>query len=890
VRRARLAFGGVGQIKEQSRDARGLAALDVLMQTVHSAWRTLSHRPGLVTAVSLTLALGLGANAAMFAVLDRLLFRPPPYLRDPGSVNRVYFGWQLRPGDVGLAGMTSGLHAAMPYPRVQDFARWATAFTQTAAFATNSEMAIGTGQGTREVRVAAVTASFFSFFDAPPVLGRYFTAQEDRPPQGTDVAVLGYALWRSLYGGRSDVLGERVRTELGDFTVIGVAPENFVGVGEADEAWQDPSSGYGEPIGLFLPVTTLAGRAYAPFASGPCNYATSYCFKWLQMIVRRRPGVSQDAASHSLASAFQRSYLVQRSEGSTRNFGALALDWKRLFPPIEIARPRAIAGPVLAARGPLESSTSRVATWIGGVVAIVLVITCANVASLLLASARERRREIAVRLALGVSRRRLVGQMLTECLLLAGIGGIAALVVARVGGAALVSALLTADAGVSLYAHRTLLFCVVATLAVGLAIGIMPALQARRTSILDALSGCGRSGLAERSRARALLLVLQGALSVVLLVGAGLFVRSVEHVRSIHLGFDADSTLHAVAAPWYGATLDSASERDLAERMISNAKAIPGVADAARAVGGPLSGTGSDPLFVPGVGEVTHLGNFLSVASSPEYFHTLGTRIVRGRGFTRGDAAHAPRVVVVSERMAQTLWPRQDAMGKRLQIGSDTAPSTTVVGIAENTAHMKVSGDQQLPYYLPIEQVHYDYDPGVAEVFIRTRGNARTYQGVLERALQRVMPGTAYLTLTPMRDLLDPQLRPWQLGATLFLAFGALALVVAVVGLYSVISYEVAQRRQELGIRLALGARTPHVMRTVAAESAWCAGLGVLLGGAIALAAAPFMAPLLFAESPRDPLVFLVVTSTLVVAVVAASAGPVIRASRLDPGTVLRAE
>jgi predicted permease len=419
--------------------------------------------------------------------------------------------------------------------------------------------------------------------------------------------------------------------------------------------------------------------------------------------------------------------------------------------------------------------------------------------------------------------------------------------------------------------------------------GLVPALQAHRTDVIGALKGAGHGSASDRSPMRAALLVVQGALSVVLLVGAGLFIRSLEHVRDVHFGFDVDRTVEAIVSPWQGKTLDPATQRVLAQRIVEVAKRIPGVTNAARASGGPLVGTAGASLFIPGLGSVDHLTYFGAVAASPEYFQTIGTRIVRGRGFTSEDAAdNAPRVAVVSDTMARMLWPGQDAIGKRMQIGSDTSAYTTVVGIAENTIDNAISGKRPITYYVPIEQIWYD--PGAVDVFIRTRGDARQYGPTIQRALQDLVPGTAYLALRRMQEVLDPRVQPWKIGAVLFLAFGALALIVAAVGLYSVISYDVARRTRELGIRIALGAKTRHVLRAVATESALFAAVGVLLGGAIAFLAGPHLAPLLFAESPRDPVVFAAVVATLAMAVLAATIGPVIRASHVDPGTALRTE
>jgi predicted permease len=670
------------------------------------------------------------------------------------------------------------------------------------------------------------------------------------------------------------------------YTVVGVAPEHFVGIGNADPVLNELTSRAAEPPSVFVPLAAFAFAAAGGRLNGWCSYVTSYCNEWLQMIVRRRPGVSPTVASSNLTAAFQRSYLVERSGDSAID----RLEWKQRLPPIPVARPWAIVGPVLAARGPMETATARVATWVAGVAAIVLLIACANVTNLLLASARERRGEIALRLALGVSQQRLIGQLLTECLILAGIGGVAALLVARLGGAVLTSMFLPTDTGAGLLGQgRTLLFSATATVLAGLMTSLVPALQARRTDVIDALKGGSRGGSSDRSRARVVLLLVQGALSVVLLVGAGLFIRSVEHVHAVRLGIDVDPILYA-EVDLRGTQLDSAERRVLAERLIDAAKAVPGVADAARVLGAPLVGWVMTDVFVPGLGLINRLGDFTLQAVSPEYFHTAGTRILRGRAFTNTDAARAPRVVIVSESMANVLWPGQDALGKRIQIriASDTMPYTTVVGIAENTTQDSLGDNLSLHYYLPFDQQRTD--GGILELFIRTRGDARSYEATVQRVLQSLMPGAAYVDVKPMREVLDPQVRSWQLGAVMFLVFGGLALVVAAVGLYSVISYDVARRTHELGVRIALGARTRDVLRVVAADSGLFAAIGGVVGGAIALVAGPLIAPLLFTESPRDPVVFGAVVVVLGAAVIAATIGPVLRASRVDPATALRAE
>ena len=855
--------------------------LDAITQNVRFAWRSLRHRPGLVAAVTLTLGLGLGANAAMFSVVDRLLLRSPQYLRDPGAVNRIYVTWQLAPQDAWRDAIVPGgaMHVYFPFRRYRDLAKWTTSFEDAAAFASN-ELAAGAGQAARMVRVSAVSASFFAFFDAPPVIGRYFTAPEDSAPAGAAVTVLSDAYWLSEYGGRRDVLGRHIQIGANDYTIIGVAPKDFAGVGDAKEG-AEPRLRYAEAPSVFIPLAASARSI--DWLTQNCDYVAAYCGS-LQMIVRRRPGVSTAVASADLTTAFQRSYLAQRSDAEAQN----DFLWQNDYPPIEVARPRAIAGPLIAERGPAESATARVATWVSGVVLVVLLIACANVANLLLANAQERRREVALRLALGVSFWRLAGQLLVESLLLACAGGVAALVIAQFGGAVLTSMFLPAGTGSGVLSQpRTLVFGVCTTLLIGGATGLVPALQARRTDVTDALKSGSRAGWSDRSRTRAALLFAQGAFSFLLLVGAGLFIRSMQHVHHLRLGYDVDPVLYA-KMDLRGGQLDSSARRALAQRMIDVVTGAPGIIDAARTNAVPFLSSRGDSLYVPGLGDVNHLANFDWFAVSPDFFHTVGTQIILGRSFAKSDVAGAPRVMIVSEAMAKMLWPGHDAIGQRVQVDSDTLPYTTVVGIAENTRQESLSpSDSRLQFYIPLAQ---SWDEEAIELFIRTNGAARDYASTVRRVLQPLVPAPAYLGVTPMREIIDPQMRSWQLGRALFLAFGGLALLVAAVGLYSVISYDVVRRTHELGVRIALGARLRHVVRAVAFDSAIFAGIGMLTGGVIAFAVAPLIAPLLFAESPRDPMVYGAIIVALVAAAALAIAGPVRRAVTVDPGAALRSD
>ena len=824
--------------------------LDELTHDVRFAFRTLRKSRGFAATVILTLALGIGANAAMFGVVDRLMFRPYAYLRDPSTVNRVYLRSTYR-------GTTStSWHTE--YARYLDLKRWSRSFDEWSGFATRS-MAVGVGDASRERQVAAVNATFFRFFDAPPALGRYFVAAEDTTPRGADVAVLGYGFWKSELGGRN-VLGEVLQVGNIPATIVGVAPEGFAGVDDAN------------PPAVYIPITTYAGSQ--PTERTNPKYYTRYNWGWMEMMVRRKPGVTVEQASRDLSQAYARSWNAEREIEPT-------------LTPAEIAKPNAIAGAMKLGAGPDPSLEARTALWVTGVAAIVLLIACANVANLFLARALRRQREIAVRLALGVSRRRLMMQTLTESLVLSLIGSAAGLLVAQWGGLA-IRRLLIASEGASVDVMtdwRTLGVAVGAAMVAGLLTGLAPALLSGRGDLARSLKTGPREGTYHRSRTRATLLVLQGALSVVLLVGAGLFVRSLGNVKAMRMGYDAEPLL-LVTRNMRGMDMSDSARAQLGRTLLAAAQEIPGVESAVWMSSVPFWSTSSTNLYVPGIDSVRKLGRFTYQTATTDYFSTMGTRILRGRGFTEADRANAPMISVVSDGMAKVLWPGKDALGQCMRVRADTMPCTTVVGIAEDMVQGDLTSDKKYQYYLPLEQA----SPGGGFVMVRMRGNPAAQQEAVRKAMQRVMPGQSYVTTKPFIEIVDQQRRSWQLGATMFVAFGVLALVVAAVGLYGVIGYNVTQRMHELGVRVALGAQARDILRLVVGQGVRFALAGVALGTLLAYAASRWLEPLLFQQPARDPVVYTAVGAVLVLVALVASGAPAVRASRADPNSALRSE
>ena len=817
---------------------------------IRYALRNLRRSPAFTAAVVITLGLGIGANTAMFGVVDWLMFRPYPYLRDPGTVHRVYLRWTMR-GELRTQAHTE-------YARYLDIARSTTSFTHHAAFAERM-LAVGLGDAARERRVGVVSASFFQFFDAPPALGRFFAPDEDGIPRGANVAVLSHGFWKTAFGGR-DVRGQTLQVGNVAATIVGVAPEGFTGVNDAD------------PPVVYIPITTYAAAEADP--RNAATYFSAYNWGWVEIMVRRKPGVSLAQASADASRAHLMSWNKQR-EGEPS------------LPSAEIAKPGAVVSAMKLGAGPAPGLEARTALWVSGVAGIVLLIACANVASLFLARALKREREIAVRLALGVSRRRLLTQMLTESLLLSLLGTAFGLLLAEWGGTA-IQRLLTPGgvAELDTFIDRRMLYAAAGMAVVaGVITGIVPALLSGRGDLARSLKAGAREGTYHRSRLRSTLLVIQGALSVVLLVGAGLFVRSLDNVNAMRLGYEPERVLIATRN-LRGMTLDDSAAIALRRSLLASAQSIPGVEHAAWVSSVPFSSTSTTNLYITGIDSVRPLGEFTYQTTTSDYFRVMRTRIIRGRGFAPTDRDGAPKVGVVSEAMAKVLWPGKDPLGQCMRVFSDASPCTTVVGVAEDIVQRDVTG-ARYHYYLPIDQHR---PAGGHSLLIRMRPSATRDADRVRRSLQQVMPGASYVTVRPLRDLVEDTRRSWRLGATMFTAFGILALVVAAVGMYGVIGYNVALRMHEIGVRVALGAQRANILELVVRQGLRFAIAGITVGSLIALAGSRWLQPLLFEQSATDPITYGTVGLVLLAVAVAASAIPAIRAARAEPSIALRSE
>jgi len=823
---------------------------DALRDDVRYAIRQLRRAPGFSAALALTFALGIGANATMFEIVDRLLFRPPAFMPDADRVGRVYLRYPNADGSERIANNIS-------YLRYSELRENTRAFSTTAAVFQDENRIVGTGAAAEAIAVGLVSASFWALFDTRPAIGRYFTAEEDKAPNGSNVAVLGYGYWQSRLGGDTAIVGKPLRIGSRHYTVIGVAPKGFHGI------WATNTAAY-------IPITAAAFDMF-----GTDDYSRGHGASWLEMIARLRPGVASATASAELTSAFRQS----------RTDAAAARQPPRPIRPQDLALSHGELAPLAFERGPNASESATVATWLAGVAAIVLLIACANVANLLIARGIRRRREIAVRVALGVSRGRLVAQLLTESVIVAVIGGALGLILARFGGGAL-RALLLPNVDWSLvpaFDSRVLMFTGGAALLTGIVTGLAPAIHALRADVNRSLKAGEREGGGERARVRTTLLLSQAALSVVLLIGAALFVRSLRNVETLDLGWDSRRVL-MIGLDLRGTELEASERSALTRRVVEGIRGMPGIVSASTLFSIPFRSTWSEDVFVPGMDSAAHQRTFVVNPVGDDYFTTIGTRVLRGRAVGASDPAK-PLVAVVSESMGKLLWKGQDPIGHCFRLGADTAPCREVVGIAEDMTFGDIRNDESLQLYLPASQ-----ERSGGSIIARVAGDPRTQAEPLRRLIQQLLPGMGYATVRPLSSVLDPVTRQWRLGATMFTVFGFIALVLAAVGLYGVIAYDIAQRMREMGVRVALGAQARDIRRLVVWQGIRVAIAGAALGMAAAALASRYVADLLFHTSAYDPLAFAGAAITILVVALLATAIPARRAMRVDPVVALRAE
>ncbi len=797
----------------------------------------LRSRTVLILALS-NLALGIGTSAAMLSLLDVLVFRSPAHVEEAGSLRRIYITDTFPE-------MGDFTQSETSYPVFRDLERVGS-FAALGAFFSPS-ISMGRGADARKVHAVLATPGFLRLLGVKPELGRLFSDSEGQPGHAGDVALLSDNLWSHAFGRSADVLGRQVRSGHDSYTIVGVLPPGFTGVDlEAADLW--------------LPM-----NAAARFA-GP-EFATSRGILFLEIVGRLRPRTAPETAAREATAVL-------------RNGAAAAGD----------PRPaaRVSLGPIQRARGPEMPAAVKVTAWLSGLSWIVLLISCANVASLLLLRGLDRRRELAMRVALGARRSRLARLLLYEGLVLATLGAVAALVV-FVWMSTLLQRVVLPEAAVRIGALdlRTAGIVAVLAMAAGLLSGAVPALWAAR-DLKASIGGGVREGMPGRSRWPSVLAAGQIALTFVLLVGAGELARSLFNALHLDLGMDADRVIVATI----DRTTSEYTQARVAEifrRAQERVRRLPGVRGASLANTVPFESSMAGALSVPGLERLPRIstgGPYIN-AISEDFFATTGTPVLRGRPFTAQDRAGAAPVAIVNQTMAKLLWPGRDALSQCLQIGGKAASCSTVVGVVKDARRSDLQEAPTMQYYVPFGQAR---KLTARALFVRAQVDPARLLGAVRREMQAAEPDLPFVEVRTLAGLLAPQIHPWRMGAAVLTLFGLLAILLAIAGLYGVIAHSLARRRYELAVRAALGAQWRD-LRWLALRQ----GLGIGLAGAAAglfltLSTTHLIQPLLFHVSAGDPLLLAAAAVIVLLLALLASYGPSRRVRRLDPNVALRVE
>jgi predicted permease len=815
------------------------ARFDAMRETGRHALRSMLRARALSFGIILAFALGIGANATMYATVERMLLRPPAHITEPESVRRLIVNRATGLGDrVNTETIT--------YPDYEDFVR-TSRFSDVAAQST-SALTIGRGMDAEQVNAVLATANYWRLLGVQPALGRFYTEAED----GTShPVVISYGYWQRRFNGAASVLGQTLDFGHGPYTIIGVTPKGFTGVDLA-------------AVELFLPFHSAALQL-----NGPDEWQTSRGWYWMQAIARVAPGAGIGEAEAEVTSHHR----AGRNESR--------------FYDREV---RVIAAPLLAAQGPNAPSEAAVARWLLGVAAIVLLIACLNVANLLLARAIRQKRELSIRLALGITRTRLIAQVVAEGVLLALLGGAAALLLTTWGGTFVQRTMLPDIDWQGTPTRGVLIVVALLSLAAGVFAAILPAIQATRRDVNEGLRSTGGGITRSSARVRATMTMLQAALSVVLLVGAGLFVRSLDRVRHGDFGLQPWG-LAFITPNFFDTSLTIDDRLALFDRAVERVSRVPGVRGVTMANGLPFRSAYAFELRVPGLDSIPTMSTGGPYANSvgADYFGVLDIALRRGRLFDERDhSPSAARTAVVNESMARALWPNTEAVGSCIYVGDDNPPCTEVVGVVEDARRGSLVEDVTHQYYMPIHQRQVARRP--ESLLVRMDGDMDATMMAIQRELLALDSRIRFVRTLPFEQALAPELRQWQLGATLFSLFGLLALFVAAIGLYSLLAFDVAQRVREIGLRTALGANPGLIVRLVVSRAVRIVAAGVAAGALVALMLAPRVEAMLYDVGPRDPIVYIAVVVALGVVAVVAAGIPALRAARVDAMVALRAD
>lgn len=871
-------FGAVDEVKEESRDLRGVRFLEETAQDLRYGLRMMKKSSAFTAIAVLSLALGIGANTALFSVVDSVLLQKIP-VQDPDGL--VLFEWQagkafrtsgtsgygagdLPPGRRGSSSFNYSVYEAMQ-------SQEGTPVTDLFGFAALWQASVSVDGRAEVSDVQLVTGRYFAGLGVPAALGRTLT-DEDNLPNAAPAAVISHAFWQSSLGGDPDVLGKRIDINNVAFTIVGVAPKGFNGTLQIDmhPAATVPMSFEKQLSGENM-IDGRAGRAGVWF---------------VHVMGRLKPGATREQARASLAGTFQaKAFEIQPPP--SRETDVTELDPKDY--------------PVLMQRSGAQGLTESRRVYsssiyiLMGVVALVLLIACANVANMLLARSAARSSEITMRLAMGAGRWRLVRQLLTESMLLAFVGGAVGVLFAIWGTDALAA---IGESGGDVLPEgityglnfRVLLFTLAVSMVTGALFGLAPALRATRLDLTSAMkeSSRGTAGIS-RSRLSKTLVVAQVAMSLLLLFGAGLFLRTVHNLQSVELGFNQENLLVFTLRPGKaGYEKDRLHEfyRTIFERI----EATPGVA-AATFCRVPLvaNNTFDSGVILPGEtpqsGE-EHITNMQIVRDN--FFETMGIPLLAGRGFDDRDVDGSQPVAVVSEKFARDFFPEGNVLGQRVGFDEKSLGKYEIVGVVRDTKYSSLREDIAPIFYASARQETDNI--GTMYFEVRTHGDPTAFAPIARKIVSGVDAGIPVTDVTTQEAQAARTVAQERVFADMLTFFGALAVLLAAIGLYGVMSYSVAQRTNEIGIRMALGAETGGVLRMVVAQGLKFAVIGLVIGSVATLGLTRFIEGQLYGVTASDPLTFAVVGALLLGVAIVACWIPALRAARVDPMVALRTE
>ena len=832
---ARLAalrsFGGVEQVKEESRDSRGVRFLEELRQDLRYGARRLVKNPGFTVVAVITLALGIGANTAIFSVVNTVLLQPLPYK----DSDRLMMVWEENTRQ----GFPRNSLSAANYIDWRDQNQ---VFEGTAVLAHQSFNLTGAGEPER-IDGRRVSTSLFGVLGVEPQLGRAFLPEEDQAGSNR-VVIISHGLWQRRFGSDTSIIGKPLALNGESYTVVGVMPPHF----------QFPS----REVDMWVPIAFNAREA--------ANRGRHY----LESVARLKPGITLEQARADMNDIATK--LQQQYPDTNTGIGAVVI-------PLH----EQVVGDIKPALLVLL-----------GAVGLVLLIACVNVANLLLARAAAREKEIAIRLALGGRRFRLVRQFMTESVLMAAIGGVVGLLLAM-SGVNLLRAFIPENISqvkaVTIDA-RVLGFTLLASLLTGIIFGLVPATHASKFDLNEPLKEGGRDSSAgsRGNRIRGLLVIAEVAVSLVILIGAGLLIKSFVRLNKVDPGFQAKNLLTMqVVLPqskYSEPRVRSAFYTELLKRIES----LPGVESAAVTNYVPLLMQGDTVGITiegrpdPGPGQVLDV---VTRVISLHYFNALGIEVLQGREFTEQDKAND--VVIINETMARRLWPAEDPIGKRIKVGSfnTSNPWMTIIGMVKDVRQFELTAEPRLQMYLPYEQIP-SFPP--YHLAVRTNVEPLSVATAVRRTVWDIDKDQPVSNIRTMENVVSESVSRQRFSTLLLGLFAAVALVLAAVGIYGVISYSVAQRTREIGIRMALGAQSRDVLKQVIGQGVKLALAGVVVGMIGAFALTRLMRSLLFGVSVTDPLTFVGLSLLLIVVALVACWIPAQRATKVDPLLALRYE